>query len=169
MFGVIDGPAVIKRREKDLPVKKEFRYNPIRSFRDVNPYDMAFCYPHPLYDKPFIVKGGHQDVREYLKFLNIPIIAHHTLYRKKSHRTVYGLYCIDKNIQIRRDYRWEEETRKYRKATRYNLLLHKKNMHGFMEKVKVLATLKRIPRRWIRELNLYVTTERRSFHGSRRS
>ena len=64
-----------KKKRKDLPVKKEFDYNPIRSFRDGNPYDVAFCYTHPLYHRPFIVKGGFQEVRKYLTKLNIPKVS----------------------------------------------------------------------------------------------
>ena len=146
-------------REKDLPVKKEFDYNPIGSFMNVNPYDMAFCYPHPLYHRPFVVKGGHQDVQDYLRSLNIPIIAHHTFYRNKGHRQLVGLYGIEKGIRIQKDYRYSKSTSKYIIDMKYQLV----KFSGTATKV-VLAEFKRIPRRWIRELNLYTTTERRSFH-----
>jgi len=151
-------PIEIPKRKKDLPVKQEFEYNPIRSFSLGNAYDVAFCYPHPLYHRPFIVKGGHQDIKKYLKKLNIPMIAHHTLYYKGRHRRIFGLYGIDSNIYIHKRF-IDRETGKiiYNKDAKYEL-------YYLSNKRKVLAKFKRIPRRWIRELNLYVTTERRSFH-----
>lgn len=148
----------LPKRKKDLPVKKEFDYNPIGSYMQVNPYDVAFCYPHPLYHKPFIVKGGHNQVMEYLRELNIPLIAHHTFYKKGSHRRIIGLYGIDKGIRIQKDFRKVHPNR-YIVDTKYELVKYS------AERTKqVLARFKRIPRRWIRELNLYTTTERRSFH-----
>ena len=48
-----------------LPVKQEFKYEIIGCHRDVNPYTMAFVYPQK--GKPFIVKGGLNDVEKYLE------------------------------------------------------------------------------------------------------
>lgn len=140
-------PVNIKREKKKLPVRKEFDYNPIGSYRDVNPYDVAFCYPHPLYHKPFIVKGGVKDTRKYLRKLNIPMVVHHTFYQRGRHRRLVQLYGVDKRLQISKDFYHEN-------AKRFQL-------KRFGDKREVLAEFKRIPRRWIRELNLYVTVKRR--------
>lgn len=155
---------VVKKREKDLPIKKQFEYNPIGSFRDAgNPYDIAFCYPHPLYHRPFIVKGGHQQNLKYLRSLNIPMVVHHTMYRRKIHRRIISLYCIDRNISIHKDIKFDIETGEYAVDVKFNLVRYVTTKDGKRNK-EVLARFKRIPRRWIRELNLYITTERRSFH-----
>lgn len=144
-----------KRGKKDLPVREEFEYNPIGSFRDMNPYDVAFCYPHPLYHRPFIVKGGHRKIQEYLKKLNIPMVVHHTLYRKGNHRTIVEFYGVESRIYISRSYGpWSGGL--LRREKRYELV--KIDNEGR----RLLAEFKRVPRRWIRELNLYLTTERRS-------
>lgn len=156
-------PIEIPKKRKDLPVKQEFEYNPIRSFSTGNAYDVAFCYPHPLYHRPFMVKGGHQDIRKYLKKLNIPMIAHHTLYYKGRHRRIFGLYGIDSDIYITRKYVYDNGISADKlKITNKKYELYHLGNTSFER--KVLAEFKRVPRRWIRELNLYVTTERRSFH-----
>lgn len=141
-------PVNIKREKKKLPVKKEFDYNPIGSYRDVNPYDVAFCYPHPLYHRPFIVKGGHNDINKYLKKLNIPMVVHHTFYKGTRHRRIIELYGIEKGLRISKNYNFAGSD----PSERYKL-----GKYGG----DVLAEFKRIPRRWIRELNLYVTVKRR--------
>lgn len=148
-----------KVRKKDLPVREDFAYSPRGSYRNFNPYDVAFCYPHPLYDRPFILKGGHQDIRKYLKKMNIPMIVHHTFYKKGNRRIVYEFYCVEKGIQIQKRYNFSPETKKYLYSRYFELTLF-----NFTNPKKVLAKFKRVPRRWIRELNLYVTTERRTFH-----
>ena len=134
-FGLEVLPIRIPKRRKDLPVKKVFEYNPIRSFSLGNAYDVAFCYPHPLYHRPFMVKGGHQDIRKYLKRLNIPMIAHHTLYYKGNHRRIFGLYGIDKNIYIHRRITKRIAKKKY-------------ELYYLSNERKVLAEFKRVPRRW---------------------
>lgn len=147
-------PIRLPKRKKDLPVRKEFEYNPIGSFRDVNPYDVAFCYPHPLYHRPFVVKGGVKDTRKYLRKLNIPMVVHHTFYQRGRHRRLVQLYGVDKKLQISKDFSYDHENAKYLTARKYQL-------KRFGSKREVLAEFKRIPRRWIRELNLYVAVERR--------
>lgn len=151
-----------KVQKKILPVKKEFTYNPRGSFSRFDPYDVAFCYPHPLYEKPFIVKGGHQLVRDFLKKMNTPMIVHHTFYMKGMTRTIYGFYGLDKGLQIQKHYTYSDTLRKYRISQKFELV---KFTYGESIPKKVLARFKRVPRRWIRELNLYVP-ERRSFHGN---
>ena len=155
-FGI---PIRLPKRKKDLPVRKEFEYNPIGSFRDVNPYDVAFCYPHPLYHRPFIVKGGVRDTRKYLRKLNIPMVVHHTFYQRGKHRRLVQLYGVDKRLQISKDFSYDQENENvYLKSRKFQL---KRLGKGLGDKREVLAEFKRIPRRWIRELNLYVTVERR--------
>lgn len=145
--GDFELPVNIKREKQKLPVKKEFDYNPIGSYRDVNPYDIAFCYPHPLYHRPFIVKGGVKYTRKYLRKLNIPMVVHHTFYQRGRHRRLVQLYGVDINLQISKDF-YHENVKKFQ-------------LKRFGDKREVLAEFKRIPRRWIRELNLYVTVKRR--------
>ena len=142
----------VRKPEKTLPVKKEFDYNPIGSYRDVNPYDIAFCYPHPLYHRPFIVKGGNRDVTEYLRKLNIPMVVHHTFFKGARHRRIVELYGVDKELRITKNFSYDMEGR-FTSSKKFQL----RTSYGG----RILAEFKRIPRRWIRELNLYVTVERR--------
>lgn len=148
-------PVSLKREKKKLPVRKEFDYSPIGSFRNVNPYDIAFCYPHPLYHRPFIVKGGNRDVTEYLKKLNIPMVVHHTFYKGTRHRRIVELYGVDKELRITKSFSYDMEGR-YTSSKKFQLMAFRTSYGG-----RILAEFKRIPRRWIRELNLYVTVERR--------
>ena len=136
-----------------FPVRKEFEYDPRYSFSQFNPYDVAFCYPHPLYDRPFIVKGGHQAIRDYLKKMDVPMVVHHTLYQKGRHRILYGFYGLDKGIQINKRFRYNKALQKYLVSKYYELISWN---YGSGKPKKVLAKFKRGPRRWIREINLYV-------------
>lgn len=156
--GDFELPVSIKREKQELPVKAEFDYNPIGSYRDVNPYDIAFCYPHPLYHRPFIVKGGNQDVRKYLKKLNIPMVVHHTYYQRGNHRRIVELYGVEKGLYISKKFTYDDG--KYLISKKFQLTASASPRRGRRNR-KILAEFKRIPRRWIRELNLYVTVERR--------
>ncbi len=161
--------ALAKRKiHKALPIKKDFGYNPIGSFTTGNAYDIAFCYPHPLYERSFILKGGHQVIRKYLKEMNTPMIVHHTLYQKGIHRIFYEFYGIENRVAIHKEYAFNKNMKKYRIADRYNLVKYsfgETDRYGApIREKKILATFKRVPRRWIRELNLYIAIERRSFH-----
>jgi hypothetical protein len=147
--------------KKTLPVKKEFEYDSRRSFTTGNPYTMAFCYPHPLYHKPFIVKGGYRDCDEYLSDLDFPVFVHVVFFYKGTTRRIFKFYNIDERMML-----LEERPsflpggRKKKKKRKWKLYLRGK----VGEISEDLAIFKRVPRRWIRELNLYVKTERRRFH-----
>ena len=67
---------------KKLPIKKEFVYDPIGSYRLSNPYTISFIYPQK--GQAFIVKGGSNDIDNYLKEFakTMPCIVHHTFYKK---------------------------------------------------------------------------------------
>ena len=147
---------VVKLPKKDrlLPVKKEFEYNPVRSFREGNPYAMVFCYPHPLYHKPFIVKGGYKDCNLYLGGMDFPVFAHFVFFYKGTTRRLFKFYNVDEGIYLLDKRRGRNKTWE----------LYHRNRSIPYENRKLLAEFKRVPRRWIRELNLYVTLERRTFH-----
>jgi len=148
----------LPKKKKDLPVQKEFEYNPVRSFRDGNPYTMAFCYPHPLYHRPFVVKGGFKDCNEYLKTLDYPIFVHLVFYYKGSTRRIFKFYQLDSNLALNEQVSFPPKKKGKRL---WELYLRGS---GLGVRTKTLATFKRVPRRWIRELNLYVKAERRRFH-----
>ncbi len=66
-----------------LPVLADFDYDKIFSFRDGNPFEIAFCYTSKRYHRfeAFVIKGGSKDVDHYIKQLNFPMVVFKTFWR----------------------------------------------------------------------------------------
>lgn len=132
---------------KKLQVKREFEYNKIGSWSEGNPYTIAFCYPKK--SPPFIVKGGLVNVRIYVEreALTESMIVHYTLFWHKKTRTTFSIYLAKNFISA---YLFERINEKNKKQ-RYELKIS--NSCGLF----TLKWFKRPPRRWIKELNPFVT------------
>ncbi len=77
--------------KNQLPVLADFDYDRIGSFRQCNPYVIAFCYTSKKYHRleSFIIKGGSQDVTYYIKQLGFPMVVFTTFWRHgRSRRMV---------------------------------------------------------------------------------
>jgi len=80
-----------------LPVVADFPYDRIHSWRDGNPFCIAFCYASPRYThnqhprhghSNFIIKGGVGDVDLEIKKRHIPMLIFRTLWWRGTSRTM---------------------------------------------------------------------------------
>jgi len=109
-----------------------------------NPFTIAFCYPKDR--EPFVIKGGWVDVEKFLVAKKEPMLAHITYWWRKAHRTTIKVYNLSENINF------EESGKLGRK--RWRIFIYKNG-----EK-KSLAVVRRIPRKWLKELNPYCPIKR---------
>lgn len=120
-----------------LKVRKEFEYNIKRSWVDVNPYTIAFIYPKTSDDSPFIVKGGLIDVKAFLKSYHIPFIGYnsHWYHHKKRGywiTNIRSLFFIPVG-----------------KGKRFRII-------KIIFNKKVVKVVRRLPRKWIKELENFI-------------
>lgn len=82
-----------------LTVVKEFPYNPIHSFKDGNPFTIAFVYPKD--GRPFCLKGGANDVEKWLEknMSDRNYLLHETWWRDKRSRSSIKIYLHRKEYQ----------------------------------------------------------------------
>ena len=119
-------------------VEKEFFYNPVNSWSKTNPYTMAFVYPKD--GEPYIVKGGYIEVTGYLEKEDRPAIVHYVLWHHKLHRSIITTINCGKVAISRKHKLWEVSVAMGVGFTTY----------------KVIATMKKLPRKWIKELDDYI-------------
>jgi hypothetical protein len=74
---------------KKLPVLAEFHYDRVGSFRNGNPFVIAFCYTDPKWSRlpAFIIKGGSNEVSAEIKKRKFPMLVYTTYWRHKQCRT----------------------------------------------------------------------------------
>lgn len=114
----------------------------IKNINNKNFYSFAFCYP-PSNINPFLIKGGFKDIISYLKLdLRIPLVVHFVVF-KEDKKSKFPMLLNMGNIRIRREkpnaHNWN---RRY-----YNIVDITKS------KILPLKELRRIPRKWIKELD----------------
>ena len=122
-----------------LQVRKEFPYNKIGSFRKVNPFCIVFVYPESSKDDPFVVKGGLNDVENFLLKYSFPFIANYSLWFHKKQRGYWKSNI--KNLSIRRNF----------KKVNGKIYLYEGFVITFYG--QIIKKLNRVPRKWIKELN----------------
>ena len=122
-----------------LEVRKEFPYNKIGSYRKVNPFCIAFVYPKSSMDDSFIIKGGLNDIKNFLCEYPFPFIAYYSLWKNQHQRGYW-----ESNIK------YLTISRKYKNVNERTYLYE-----GFMITFnrKVIKKLNRVPRKWIKELD----------------
>jgi len=138
----------------ELPVKKEFDYNIIGSWKNGNPFTIFYVYPKD--DAPFIIKGGANDVKKWMDKYNTPCIYYYAYFHKGVHR---GGWCSniknvtdgDVNLYFSNEYK-PRTTRDYGeyRTGKIKIEVYKNNERIFIKKVR------RIPRSWIKELDKYI-------------
>lgn len=120
-----------------------FEYDRIRSWKDGNPFTIAFVYPQK--SKPFVLKGGCNDVEFFLRNeLKEPAIVNKTYWYRGSHRGSTIIY----NNSNKDIYFCKDEDGKFTLK-----MFIRENNNVFMQ---IIKTVKRIPRKWMKELNEFV-------------
>jgi len=127
-----------------FPVKKEFPYTRFGSFRNENPYTIAFIYPQV--SEPYIVKGGYQNVREEYDRICQPAIVHETKWYHGSHRTTIRLFNLPSNIEI---------FERSKNCTFFSACNKHIKWAIVNKKTSFIHPLRRLPRKWIQELDQF--------------
>jgi len=70
--------------KEKLEILKEFEWNKIGSYSNMNPFTIVFCYP--MNGKHYVVKGGANDVQKYLKQIKIPTFTNTTFWKHGESR-----------------------------------------------------------------------------------
>ena len=63
----------------EYQVRKEFPYDPIRSFADANPFTIMTVFPYNA--TPFVLKGGANDIDKWVKNWGVPCMARYSYWR----------------------------------------------------------------------------------------
>lgn len=121
-----------------MKILKEFPYNKIGSFTNNNPFTISFIYTKSK-PKGFIVKGGLNDVKKFLKDnITEPYIEHRSCWRHGGHRTWIRFENFKSKIYI---YDIYPSTGK------------KKYSQIKVDYTNIVAEFKRFPRKWIKQLD----------------
>jgi len=146
---------------KQLTVAKEFAYNKIGSFRNANPYTIAFVYPQV--GEACVIKGGLNDVKKYAE-KNYPIaIVKYTFFSKGKHRGYYrfngekdGYYI--RFIKSAPSYKAQPEEWGFpaKEGHRCQVSVSGPFLSGVGRQEVFKKELRRLPRRWMKELNPYM-------------
>jgi len=145
-----------------LKVRKEFEYNQIGSFRNVNPYTIFWVYPKT--GEAYIVKGGLNDVESFVdSHQRVPAIIHYQYFRHGSSRGGFKftgniLSNIKINISQFNHYGKSDRAREKCSIRVYKVqplhFSYERNSYSSKELI-FEKIVKRIPRGWIKELNPY--------------
>lgn len=151
---------------KKLKVKVNFRYSTLPR---KGPFSIFFVYPKD--GEPFILKGGSEDLEEYLGTMATPAVVHVTYWKNGKCFTYKKIVNLSNNNVILVD---RATTRDYSKYAKFfsDSSLSKKRYFIFLEgrerllrgKTEILlASFRKFPRKWIRELNNIesIVTERK--------
>jgi hypothetical protein len=141
--------------DKTLKIAKEFPYNKLGSYREANPFTIAFVYPQS--GEACVVKGGLNDVKKYID-ANYPIaIINYTFFAKGINRGYYRVNGEKKGYHIsfkksRPSYRKEEGMWGHpaKQGHRCMVIIFGMGGNCFEKEVR------RLPRCWMKELNPYV-------------
>ena len=149
--------------DKTLKIAKEFPYNKLGSYREANPFTIAFVYPQS--GEACVVKGGLNDVQKYVE-ANYPIaIINYQFFHKGKHRGYYRFNgekdgCHISFKKSAPSYRQQEYNGGFgysaKQGHRCQVTVTcyekgcKKEGKGFKKE------LRRLPRCWMKELDPYV-------------
>jgi hypothetical protein len=134
---------------KKLPVLANFMYDRIGSWRNCNPFVMAFCITSKKYfaTTKFIIKGGSKDVEKEVKKRHVPMVVWWTYWWRGHCRTIGPTFSNFRNYSVTGDnpyvhgiqpWRINQGPRFYR---RYEVRYQQ----------KVWFTVRRFPRKWLPE------------------
>lgn len=132
---------------KTLQVRKEFPYDRIGSYRNVNPFTINFVYP--MHGTPFIIKGGIIDVNKWMDDFRCPAMINRTLWWHGIHRSMW---------QGHRFYLYVTKPRlNPSRASKYGfeIKVQSRNPDSY-GKIETIKCVRRMPRKWMKEFNDYV-------------
>lgn len=66
------------------------------------PWTIAFCYPHPEFGKPFVIKGLEDNLDQVLKKIQAPVFVHKTFYHKGANRRLCKVFNVAGDVYILR-------------------------------------------------------------------
>jgi hypothetical protein len=137
-----------------MEVKKEFVYDPKGCWAQANPYTMAFVYPRD--GAPYIVKGGMKDVEPFLKNTEkSPAIIHYTFWHYTiARRVIETINCGKVSIARKGSAKhgvWE-------------ISIADKGVSPYI----IIAGMRKLPRKWIKELDEYIQVKAEESKGFRR-
>jgi len=127
------------------------------SYVKAGPFTIAYFYPK--YGEPFIIKDKFRAIFEYCRGIPLAAIVHMRTYEKRGLRKYYIVTGIKGEITNNRmliqDY--IIHIKEDKKTHRYNLNVTRNNERAWAIPANVFSKkLRRIPRRWMRELDPYV-------------
>jgi hypothetical protein len=135
-------------------VKATWIYNPIGSFKRGDPFTITFVYPSN--SKPFILKGGHKDIERWLLTYGEPCIIHNTYWHRAKSRSSITVKNFKVPILIAEQSWYSELWKKENISKRKKWAFIVDKSHFFAHTPKVVVAMKRLPRKWIKELNPYI-------------
>jgi hypothetical protein len=130
-------------------VKFDWPYTRIGSWTNGNPYTIAFCYP--IESKPYVLKGGCNNINKYLDSLKEPTLVNKTFWHQgKTRYASYRFFGI-KNVYVDESYVKEHS----RKRNGWSIGIYEKK--GKIE----ICHLRRVPKAFPRELKRYIEKAKR--------
>ena len=126
-----------------LKVLKEFDYSPINSWSLANPFCIAYCYTPT--DK-FVIKGGSRDVKSYIRNIGEPMMVYISFWKDHIDRGLWSFENIITPIFIQQISTVSNKNKHYQISVRTGL-----------GKYQCIKKIRRIPRKWMVELNPYIT------------
>ena len=127
---------------KKLP-EINFPYDRVGSYRNGNPFVIAFCYCKN--GEKFVVKGGHSVVDPYLQNYPVPMIVHRTIWNNKHSRFTAGVSgrgWPSGSVFIIRNFK-----RADKRGWTFKFFIHPS------ASFRAEFSRRRLPRRWMREFN----------------
>jgi hypothetical protein len=117
-----------------MEVRASWKYNP----SSINPFTIAFVYPAK--GKPFVLKGGVQDVETFFESFKKPCIVHRTYWLHGKSRYVISVVNTLVPIGVEKSFG------------------ERKSWRLVVGTGKTIVELKRFPRRWIKQLDEFLNT-----------
>jgi len=115
------------------------------SFSRVDPWTLAFVYPKD--SEPLLIKGGLNFVEDEMK-KHGPAVIHLSTFHIGGKLTSFRLHGVNAGIKENNSY----ELYKVRK--KYTIYTYPKN--GMAYEHVPIKHIRRVPRRWIKELDRYI-------------
>ncbi len=127
---------------KKLRVLANYSYDKVGSYRFVNPFKIIFVYP--AFSKPFVLKGDANIIDPILKINKEPMMVNHTFWHHGKHRGYWELRNVFEGVYLKALF-IKDNIKQYGRP--YVIVGPKGN---------VIKKLRRMPRKWMKELNPFV-------------
>jgi hypothetical protein len=127
----------------------EFTWDPAGSWRNGNPFTLAFCYPAE--GSPYVLKGGSRTISNVMSKVTIPTVVHMTYWHKGKSRYMPMTFGFPSNVSI---YFWRNAHKgsKRNGPRRYAEIVVRTNKSLSEKKFK----MRRFPRCFPEQLREYV-------------